>query len=407
VGLTSIGNFRNPALPFEGADIIAGAGIGGSNSLDRSALDFEGFIDQFLAPGSINATRYLPELGALMDLSSAGEAQVWEAFQKLSDEQKDSLALDVFYLVLRDSGRDHNLSGSPGFGTYTAGFEAISALFAADGSQGDISLTSREIKTRSGGDINLFAPGGGLVVGIDVAGNQAIDQGILTEHGGNISIFTDQSVAVGTSRIFTLRGGNEVIWSSTGDIAAGASSKTVQSAPPTRVVIDPQSADVATDLAGLATGGGIGVLASVEGVAPGDVDLIAPGGTIDAGDAGIRVSGNINIAAVQVLNASNIQASGASSGVPTTSVSAPNISGLTAASNTAAAGNSTADEAAKAARTQNTPQEEPPSIITVEVLGFGGGENSDDEEEKRRKAQSSQTQAALSPPGSAALAVRD
>ncbi len=67
----------------------------------------------------------------------------------------------------------------------------------------------------------------------------------------------------------------------------------MKSAPPTRVLIDPQSADVKTDLAGLSTGGGIGVLATVAGVPPGDVDLIAPTGVVDAGDAGIRVSGKL------------------------------------------------------------------------------------------------------------------
>ena len=67
----------------------------------------------------------------------------------------------------------------------------------------------------------------------------------------------------------------------------------MKSAPPTRVLIDPQSGAVQTDLAGLATGGGIGVLATVAGVAPGNVDLIAPVGVVDAGDAGIRSSGNL------------------------------------------------------------------------------------------------------------------
>src|SRR5262249_58501080 len=129
--------------------------------------------------------------------------------------------------------------------------------------------------------------------------------------------------------------GNEIIWSSTGNIAAGSSSKTVQSAPPTRVLIDPQSGDVQVDLAGLATGGGIGVLETVVGVPPADVDLIAPAGIIDAGDAGIRVSGNLNLAAVQIINATNIQVGGASVGVPT--IAAPNIGGLSSGSETAGA----------------------------------------------------------------------
>ncbi len=271
---------------------------------------------------------------------------------------------------------------SPDFGTYQSGFDAIAALFPGDDWKGDVSLTSREIKTANGGDINIFAPGGAINVGLTLSGNAAADQGILTAAGGNISIFTRDSVNVGTSRIFTLRGGNEIIWSTLGDIAAGVASKTVQSAPPTRVLIDPQSGDLRTDLAGLATGGGIGVLETVAGVPPADVDLIAPSGTIDAGDAGIRVSGNLNISALLVLNAGNIQVAGTSSGVPV--VSAPNVAGLTAASNAAAASTNAATQVAGQNRPQAAP-EDVPSIISVEVLGYGGGDGGDEEEQRKKQ----------------------
>ena len=50
----------------------------------------------------------------------------------------------------------------------------------------------------------------------------------------------------------------------------------------------------------------------------GDVDLVAPLGTVDPGEAGIRVSGNINIAALHVVNAANIQVQGESKGIPAT-----------------------------------------------------------------------------------------
>ncbi|MEI6083057.1 MAG: filamentous hemagglutinin N-terminal domain-containing protein, partial [Verrucomicrobiota bacterium] len=266
LGITSIGNARNPNLPFAGADIIAAAGI------DRSTLNFTSFIAKFLDPATASdfAPRYLPQLATLLGMNKdSALSQIWTAFQLLPSEQQNRLSLDIFYLVLRDAGRDHNRPTAPGFGNYDAGFAAIASLFPETTAwKGSIDLTSREIKTASGGDISLLAPGGQLLVGVDLSGNQPIDQGILTESGGNISIFTRDNVTVGTSRIFTLRGGNVMIWSSKGDIAAGASSKTVQSAPPTRVLIDPQSGDVKTDLAGLATGGGIGVLTSVAGVAP-------------------------------------------------------------------------------------------------------------------------------------------
>jgi hypothetical protein len=52
-------------------------------------------------------------------------------------------------------------------------------------------------------------------------------------------------------------------------------------------------------------------------VPPGDGNLVAPLGFVDAGDAGIPVSGNLNIAAVQVINVGNIQVQGTATGLPT------------------------------------------------------------------------------------------
>jgi hypothetical protein len=227
-----------------------------------------------------------------------------------------------------------------------------------------------------------------LNVGLEIAGAQALDQGILTEAGGAISIFTKGSINVGTSRIFTLRGGDEILWSSEGDIAAGASSKTVQSAPPTRVIVDAQTADVKTDLAGLATGGGIGVLATVANVKPGNVALIAPAGTVDAGDAGVRASGNITVAARTVLNAANISAGGASSGVSSggPAVAPPSLGGLGAAASTTSAANTAASEATRQTRSQTQDSDTVQSNVSVEV-SFGESEErtSTEDEQKRRK----------------------
>lgn len=380
-GLTSVGNVRNPFLPARGADLIAAAGIGPATGLSNARLDLEAFIDGFLNPATAPvAERYLAELARTLNAPTADAA--WAAFESLSPTRRAQTALAMFYYVLRDAGRDFNNPDSPGFGVYDEGFRAIATLFPEDLTwQGDISLTSRQIKTGAGGDIHLIAPGGGLTVGFPVAGARP-DQGILTEGGGNIHIFTHESVAVGSSRIFTLRGGNEIIWSSTGDIAAGSASRTVRAAPPTRVIIDPQTGAVQTDLSGLATGGGIGVLQTVPGVPPGDVDLIAPAGIIDAGDAGIRVSGSLNIAAVQVLNAANIQVGGTAGGVPVTTVAPPNVGALSgAAAATGATTASVADTARQQARGA-AGQDTLPSIITVEVIGFGGAEPDEDDNER-------------------------
>ena len=362
LGIVSIGNARNPFLPFDGADLVVGAGIGSSAGLGNSALDFTTFSEEVFAN-----PRYAAAIAER--LGTAGD------IESLSDEQRNLIALELFYYTLRDSGRDRNDEASPTFGTYAGGFDAIAKLFPGTGWKGDISLTARQIKTAQGGDVSIFTPGGKIIVGFDAGAGQSLDQGILTESGGNIHIFADGSVTLGTSRIFTLRGGNEIIWSSNGDIAAGTSSKTVASAPPTRVLIDPQSADLKTDLAGLATGGGIGVLTTVEGIPPGDVDLIAPNGAIDAGDAGIRSAGNLNVAADVVLNAENIQVSGSSAGAPGGAApAAPSIPPAPAPPqpqdpNQGPQPNAPEKEREKEKEKKNA--EEPPSIIVVEVLGYG------------------------------------
>ncbi|MEY5016604.1 MAG: hypothetical protein RIS92_2962, partial [Verrucomicrobiota bacterium] len=265
LGVTTIGNQRNPYLPVDGARVIIGAGISGGGLVE--GVGMEGFL---AALGAERLGQILKEIGAV-DLVGGGLLTA-ERFNALEEADRKTVGLGVFFRVLRDSGR------ASGEARYQEGTAAVEAVFGAGNGSGNVTLTSRGVKTRSGGDVSILAPFGDLTVGVELTGNSAQDQGVLTEAGGQISIFVNRNVNVGTSRIFTLRGGSEVIWASEGNIAAGASSKTVQAAPPTRVVIDTQTGSVKTDLAGLATGGGIGVLTSVAGIAPGDIDLIAPKG---------------------------------------------------------------------------------------------------------------------------------
>ncbi|WPO40258.1 hypothetical protein [Tardiphaga sp. 42S5] len=84
------------------------------------------------------------------------------------------------------------------------------------------------------------------------------------------------------------------------------------------------------------------------------------------------------MAALQIVNAANIQVQGSSSGIPT--VQAPSITAALSSSNATAATQQTATP------TQTTTNN--PSVIIVEVLGYGGGEGStpaDSEDLKRSK----------------------
>jgi hypothetical protein len=374
VGITSIGNIRNTNLPFGGADLIVLAGVSGAggqaDGLSLSSMNVDAFISQYLSAGTDRTqSAYLEKIG-------------WNGeFSELTAEQKAIVALEKFYQILRDAGRNSAKAGN-----YDAGYEAVATLFGKDKPIGDILTRAREIRTTTGGVISLGAVGGGITMASAIFGNPLTPPGIVTEYGGAISTFTDKDVSIGQARIFTLRGGDITMWSSNGNIAAGTSPKTVVTAPPTRVLINVNSADVQTDLGGLATGGGIGVLAAVEGVEAGNVDLIAPKGYVDAGDAGIRVTGNLNIAANIVLNSSNISTGGTSTGTNPGAVSAPSVASVSSASSSGAAAGAAMTKPDSGKPAESKPAEEPLSLYTVEVIGYGGGDAEDTESEEKVKS---------------------
>lgn len=389
-GITSIGRARNPFLPNTGADIIAVAGIrstsgGPASGLRDSTWDFDGFIAEYLGESGAKAGTF------------PGLAGLDKGFASLSSELQAVYALGAFFEILKKSAATAAETGS-----YDSGYAAASTLFgkgAAGGgsksiygwgpwssekevtSLGQVFTRVRDVRTGSQGSISILTPSGGISMAPSIFGNPLTPPGIVTELGGGVSIFMESSLDIGQARVFTLRGGDVTIWSSSGDIAAGAAPKTVVTAPPTRVTVDRTSALVVTDLGGLATGGGIGVLAAVEGVEAGAVNLIAPKGTVDAGDAGIRATGDITIAAAAVVNADNIAAGGQSVGAAApapAAVSAP----VAPATTTPAAATTSAAESMASGQTQASEEPEPaPSVFAVEVLGYGGSDEEEDEEE--------------------------
>jgi hypothetical protein len=115
--------------------------------------------------------------------------------------------------------------------------------------------------------------------------------------------------------MLTLEGGNIILWASNGNIDAGKGAKSASGAPPPVIETD-ANGNLFVDPSNSVSGSGIGQLLTTPGVTAGLVNLIAPKGDVNAGDAGIRVAGNLNIAAVQVIGAGNITVVGTSTGVP-------------------------------------------------------------------------------------------
>ena len=154
------------------------------------------------------------------------------------------------------------------------------------------------------------------------------------------------------------------------NIDAGKGSKTELVAPPQSFLIDDATADIGLDPAAVATGNGIATLPAVKGAPPSDIDLIAPDGTVNASDAGIRVSGNFSVAALHVVTNGNVTVAGTSVGVPT--VVAPNIGGLTAPQTQLEPPRTRVNRSPIKPQPRHS-NKELPSLITVEVLGYGGG----------------------------------
>jgi hypothetical protein len=104
------------------------------------------------------------------------------------------------------------------------------------------------------------------------------------------------------------------------------------------------------------------------------VDLIAPVGTVNAGDAGIGSSGNLTIAANKVLGTDNIQIGGSASGVPAaTSGLAASLSGVSAVggASTTSATKAVDEAAAKADKDAAPITQAALSWLEVFVVGLG------------------------------------
>lgn len=252
---------------------------------------------------------------------------------------------------------------------------------------GGISGYQSSIQTYGGSDIDLWAPGGNIVVGLTTPpGNRTI--GVVTNAGGAIRSVLGGNFSINQGKVLTAQGGDIVLYTSAGSIDAGRGAKTSISTPPpkrTPVFQQVDGEDVVVGylytLPASASGSGIQTLTSdPDGLGPrvapaaGSVYLFAPGGTIDAGEAGIRSGGNIVLNAQTVLNATNISSAGSSVGVPQVQTGSL-ASSLAAGGANTTSGSKAAEEASAAAAAAAKAAAAAPvaklNILSVEVLGFG------------------------------------
>lgn len=390
-----------------GADLVVRYGVANGEEADalsalylnpgsaQSSATYRQWLVEFVQQRAPDASASVPVAQhAAAAQEALTPAAAWQRFQQLPADTRRLLAERVFLDVLKQVGEGHADPASADFQKYTRGYAAIETLFpsrlgytrnnleggvngaATRSITGTLDMRGSTLQTQAGGDIRILGPGGGLQVGsalappvvTDSQGNVLIgpaQQGILAVGRGDIGVFTDASVLLAQSRIFTQRGGDLLLWSSNGDINAGKGSKTSAERARARYLCD-QDQYCTLDASGQVSGAGIATLRLTTDDPRGNAVLVAPRGTVDAGDAGIRASGNLIVAAQFVANADNIQVQGDTVGVGT----ARNVDSgaLSAASNAAAAVSDAVGDLAS--RTGATPREAP-SVITVQVLGFG------------------------------------
>jgi len=371
-GVVSLGDTANPALPDErGADLLFLAGL-------ANQPDLPGFIRDFLQPGEAGSlTEHQQALLQFMRARSGDPALDYPAalssFKALPDEDQLPLVTNVLFQALAAAGRKAAKSGA--LADYQPGFDAIQTLFPGEGYRGDVSLFFSRIQTLAGGNIGILAPGGGVNAGLAVAfagAKEPSELGIVAQRAGNIKALVKDNFNVNASRVFTLGGGDILVWSSQGNIDAGRGAAAALFIPPPINRFD-ENGRLVTEFPPVNAGSGIQAAISPTGQ-QGDVLLFAPNGVVDAGLAGIK-GGFVTIGANQVLNGDQVSFSLGSSGVPVSSSGAL-AAGLGGAANAASASASkSAGEAvsrmAGGAMDETLSGQEPVGFLTVELVGFG------------------------------------
>ncbi len=377
-GITTRGNLRVPGLPDGGASVSVLAGLGGR------APDYAAFTQRYLVDGSDYDEALIDYVSAVGGGPVATRQEALTGFAALPESLRNAFLERVYFTELRSAGR---YAASSGNSDYARGFEAIETLFPGgnpdldagetNAYDGDLLMFFSRIYTLDGGDIALLVPGGEINVGLATPPasfglqKSAEQLGLVVQSTGSIATYAFENFAVNESRVFAADGGDILVWSTRGDIDAGRGAKTAISAPAPIITLDPNGNPQVTFPAAL-TGSGIQTIATTPGREAGDVDLYAPRGIVNAGDAGI-VAGNLTIGATAVLGADNIQVSGVSVGVP---VDAGGLgASLTGVSSVAASASQSATETVgardKPAAAEESAGDAALSWLDVFVIGLG------------------------------------
>jgi filamentous hemagglutinin family protein len=393
--------------------LLTGAGVADAPSGQRTTIS-GGTLIGWLAQNapSVLVSRYR--------VTSTDIGRAYSALTTLSPLTQRQFLLDrVYFNELAAPSRPDGASS----GQFIRGYRAVDLLFpgtrgytandlggTTNGGKrvltGNLDLRLATLETQRGGDVTILGPGGRVLGGSVVAtsaqaarrGANVADpfnlfrgvrrlptsndaaarifdipigfEGVLTLRGGSVRGFTDGDFLLNQSRLFTLSGGDVTLWSSNGDLNAGQGAKTSANNPPVVVRFDPNGVGT-LDQAGTVAGAGIAALQPAGVDKAPDVTLIAPVGTVDAGDAGVRASGNVFVAAARVANADNFKVGGTAFGnIATTSVD----TGAAASANAASAA---ASQAAAAVNPTGGRAGNDQSRISVDVLGFAGNAGDD------------------------------
>jgi hypothetical protein len=220
-----------------------------------------------------------------------------------------------------------------------------------------------QVQTLDGGSIDMLVPGGFINAGAanaDIIQKGADELGIVTARAGDINVFVDGDFLVNSTRAFALQG-DLLVWSSNGSIDAGKGAKTVTSVPDPITRIDPNTGQTVIEFPPAVQGSGL------QGR---NAFLFAPRGVVNAGDAGIRATGNLTIAATEVLGADNIDVGGVSVGVPVASAGVG--AGIAGASSVASSASKLAEESTNSiGGDDDAAANTPLGILSVKVMGFG------------------------------------